>query len=86
MAKAILEFDLTEYDDRIEHQRAVASTDLALMVWEILYNTRKEMLYAIEAREMKGETVSPYDAIEMYRQKIGEIAEEHNINIDKLIQ
>jgi hypothetical protein len=86
MAKAILEFDLTDYDDRIEHQRAVASTDLALALWEILYNTRKNMLYAIEALETKGETVSPYDAIEMYRQKLGEVVSEHNINIDKLIQ
>jgi hypothetical protein len=86
MAKAILEFDLTEYDDRVEHLRAVMSTDLAMALWELIYNSRKEMERTIEAREMKGETVSAYDAIHMYREKIGEIVSEHNIDIDKLIQ
>jgi hypothetical protein len=86
--KAILEYDLSDSDDRMAHLRAVKSTDMALALWQILYNTRKEMLYTIEALEMKegAEDISAYAAIELYRQKLGEIAEEYGINVDELIQ
>jgi len=84
--KAILEYDLNDSDDRMAHLRAVKSTDMALALWQILYNTRKEMLYGIEAKEMKGEEISAYAAIELYREKLGEIAEEYGINVDELIQ
>ena len=86
MAKAILEFDLNDPDDRMEHLRAVQSVDLALALWEILYNTRKEMELTIEAREMKGEEISAYDAMWLYCEKIGEIMKDRNIDIDQLIK
>ena len=86
MAKAILEFDLNDPDDRMEHLRAVQSVDLALALWEILYNTRKEMELTIEAREMKGEEISAYDAMWLYSEKIGEIMKDRNIDIDQLIK
>ena len=43
MAKAILKFDLTDPDDRMEHKRAMQSLDMALALWQIMYNSRKEM-------------------------------------------
>ena len=85
MAKAILEFDLADPDDRLEHKRAIASLDMALALWQIVTNSQKEIEYAIEAKEHKGETVSPYEANDMYRELIGEISAEHGINIDELV-
>jgi len=89
MAKAILEFNLEDADDRMEFQRAAKSTDMALALWQILYNTRKEMCYLVEQRieNLKNDEVfDAYDAIEMYREKLGEIiCEEYGIDIDALI-
>lgn len=85
MAKAILKFDLTDPDDRMEHKRAMQSLDMALALWQIMYNSRKEMSHTIEALELKGATVDAYEAINMYREKIGEIATEYGIDIDALI-
>jgi hypothetical protein len=86
MSKATLKFNLEDPDDRMEFQRASKSTDMALALWQILYNTKKEMMYAIEAKENAGEEITPYDAIEMYREKLGEIIyDDYGINIDNLI-
>lgn len=35
MAKAILEFDLNEFDDEMAHKRAIKSLDLVLAIREI---------------------------------------------------
>jgi hypothetical protein len=87
MAKAILEFDLNDPDDRMEHRRAVQSVDLALALWEIHYNTRKSVELTIEEREMKGEKeMSAYDAMWLYSEKIAEAMKRRNIDIDQLIE
>ncbi len=39
--KATLEFDLTDPDDRMEHFRCVKSLDMAIVLFEILHNTKK---------------------------------------------
>lgn len=85
MAKAILEFDLSDGDDRMEHNRATRSLDMALALWDIAYNTRKQVEYAVEAKEIKGEEVSPYDVIDMYRELIGEILNKYDVDPDKLV-
>lgn len=93
MAKAILKFDLTDPDDRIEHMRCVKSTDMALALWQIVYNHKKSASRYFEAKEelrdnegpdFKG---TPYDDVLDYvwNQILTEL-EEHDIFIDKLIQ
>jgi hypothetical protein len=44
MSKAKLEFDLTDFDDRMEFERATRSTDMAMVLWEMFYNTKKIFL------------------------------------------
>jgi hypothetical protein len=39
--KAILEFDLDDHDDKMAHLRCVKSLDLALFIWDILYQKKK---------------------------------------------
>ena len=80
MAKAKIEFDLNDPDDKMAHLRTVKSLDLALAVWSIVHNTKKGLEWSMEGKEM-----DKYDALEMVYEKIHEILDEHNINIDELI-
>ena len=41
MATATLTFDLTDTDDRQEHLRCVKSLDMALVIWDIVYEIKK---------------------------------------------
>lgn len=85
MAKATLEFDLNDSDDRMAHLRAVKSTDMACAIFQICYNTKKALEYEIEGKEERGEEVSAYDAVHMTMGKIHEIFDEYGINIDELL-
>jgi hypothetical protein len=80
MAKAKLEFDLTDPDDVKAHKRAIKSTDMAYVLFE-LFNLHKKMEYTIESKYLK----DPYDVIDLYRQAIGDLLEENDINIDELL-
>jgi hypothetical protein len=71
--KAILKFDLDDADDRMAHLRAVQSTDMAIALFHILYNSK---------REMENKTGLNLDEVwEHFHQ----ICIDNNINIDKLI-
>ena len=80
MAKAILEFDLNERDDKMAHLRAVKSLDLAMALWDITHNTKKRLEWSLEGKEF-----DKYDTLELVFEKIYEILEEHKINTDELI-
>lgn len=83
MAKAILEFDLTDPDDNIEFQRATKALDMSLSIWEFAHNTKKKLLWEVESKE--GSTDAEYAAIERVYEKFWEILEEHSISPDKLV-
>ena len=85
MAKATLEFDLNEFDDRIAHMRAVKSTDMAIALHELIYNTKKSIEYELEGKDIKGEQVSNYQVLELVFERIYEVLEDSNIEIDELI-
>ena len=86
MAKAILEYDLDNYDDRMAHKRAVKSTDLALALWEIEMNLRKKLERELESKELKNEDVEVYDVIDMCMENIINTIRDHNIDVEDLIQ
>lgn len=81
MAKAILEFDLTDLDDRTEHQRAVKSLDLCLALWDIDQYLRSQTKYAPDT--MSDEV---YDALDKTRSEFYRIMNEHNISLDNLLR
>lgn len=83
MAKAILEFDLNEPDDRKDHMRAVKSTDMALALWEIVYNIKKKIEYEIEQDEYLD--LSQYDIVDKIYEKIQNELNERGINLDQLL-
>ena len=39
--KAILEFYLDDYDDKMNHLRCVKSLNMAIVLFELMYNTDK---------------------------------------------
>ncbi len=85
MAKAILEFDLNDPNDNMAHRRAVKSTDMAIVLHELVYNLHKRIERELDAKEFNLEDVTDYDVVDIYRQRIGELLEDNGINIDELI-
>lgn len=79
MAKAILEYDLNDPDDKQAHLRAVKSLNMASVLWDITHNTKKSLEWAMDGKEM-----DKYDALELVFDKIYEILEEHDIKTDEL--
>jgi hypothetical protein len=80
MAKARLEFDLNDHDDKMAHLRAVKSLDMAIALWEITHNTKKGLEWSMEGKEL-----DKYDTLELVFDKIYEILKEHNISTDELM-
>jgi len=81
MAKAILEFDLTDPDDAMEFERAVKATDMALVLWQLVFNTKKQIFNEIEFEKIE----SPYDAIDKLYERLYLELDDHGLNMDKLI-
>lgn len=79
--KAILEFDLNDPDDSMAHLRAVKSLDMALVLWELVHNSKKGMLNRVEFENV----TDPYEAVSMVYERLYELLEEHGVNINQLI-
>lgn len=80
MAKGILEFDLNDQDDVMAHERAVKSLDMALVLWQMAYNTKKKIFNRIETEDMNA-----YDAVEEVFKQFWEEMTERGINLDNLV-
>jgi hypothetical protein len=81
MAKAKIEYDLSDSEDVYAHKRAIKSLDMALALWTITHNTKKSLEWSMEGKEM-----DKYDALELVYEKIYEIMAEHNIDLDDLVE
>ena len=77
---AKLEYDLDNPDDREAHLRAVKSTDMASVIFEFQINSRKRLAQKIY--DNKDGSVTPLDIV---YNEFFELLEEHNVNIDELI-
>jgi hypothetical protein len=80
--KATLEFDLDEIDDRMAHLRCVKSTDMAIVLWEIVTNLEKRVQYEVESFEADSD---PSDGVYAAFRRIRELMDERGINVDDLI-
>lgn len=77
--KAVLKFDLDDVDDRQNHVRCVKATDMSLVLWEFMKNSRK----SLENSMKEGEDY--YDAIEKTYNRMCELLNEYDVSLDKLI-
>jgi len=84
MAQAILKYDLSDSDDRMEFERATKSLEMALVLWELQYNYRKKYIRQVEADDKA--TEREYNLIDTIFNDILELITEHGINIDSLVQ
>ena len=80
MAKAILEFDLSNPDDVNDYKRTNQALDMALALWDIDQYLRAETKYNEEL------TQDAYDALAIAREKFYQILNEHNINMDEILK
>jgi hypothetical protein len=78
--KALIKFDLDDPDDIIKYKRYNKADDMTFMLFELLRNTKKGLLYSVENKEM-----DKYKAIEFVFEKIYELGNEYNINIDEIL-
>ncbi len=90
MSKAILKFDLSNPDDMTEFKRVNKATDMTIALFDITSNTRKSLEYEIEnklnkSRELGGEEFTHYDVLYLVFDKIYEILDERNININDIL-
>ncbi len=80
MAQASLNFDLMDPDDMMLFMRMAKSTDMALAIWEFVYNTKKSL-----QRELKEDDDKSYELIDKVYDKFWEILNDKGIKIDDLI-
>jgi hypothetical protein len=81
MAKATLKFDLNDPDDRMEYMRCNKSLDIALALWELCHNTKKGLGHSMEDKEM-----DQYETLEFVFERIHEIINDRNINLDEIMR
>jgi len=72
--KARLTFDLDDPEDRQAHMRCTKALDMALVLWELSYNRRKQWLNSYDQ-----------DAVEEICEDISSLISEHGIDINDLI-
>jgi hypothetical protein len=82
MAKAKLTFDLSDPDDIVEFRRVNKSLEMAMAIWDITYNLRKQIERELESKDAPE---SHYDLLHEIFQKIHANFEDHQIHIDDLI-
>lgn len=75
--KAILEFDMTEYLEKLRFNMAVSATDAYLVMHHLDNYLRSELKYKDHKPEV-------WEALEAVRNKLGELQEEYNINMGNL--
>ena len=78
--KAKLEFDLDDFDDRMAHLRCVKATDMASILFEMTLNARKRIIMGSERSE------EYYKGVDDVFERLRDLMEEHNINVEELIR
>ena len=77
--KAILEFNMDEFDDVVAHKRAVKSLDVLLVLYDFDQHLRSELKY--------NETLTDeqYEKLDKLRDKLYEIMNERSVSLDELL-
>lgn len=83
MAKAIIEYDLADSDDLIEFNRANKATDMAMCIWHISYNLKKEITRILENNPNSKD--SDFELLDTIFDKIYQNIDEHGIRVDDII-
>ena len=79
MAKAILEFDLNESEDRDEHTRMMKSLDILMVMWDYDQYLRTQIKYNEKL------TQEQHDVFQEARDKFYEIMNDRQVSLDNLL-
>lgn len=82
--KATLSFDLDNFDQKLQYRQCVKAKDMAIALFEILSNVRKNTEWTIESWE-EADQNGAYRALEDVMSRICDIVDSQGINIDELI-
>ena len=80
MSTATLIFDLTDFDDRIEFNRATKAIDMAMMLWELEMNGYRKFTKYNDRQEGAYQ-----EGIEEVFEYIRKLLKEHQIDVEQLI-
>lgn len=75
--KGKLEYDLTDHEERQSHLRAVKSLDLACVIWDVQQMFRNKLKGDLSEHD--------YELVEKLQENFYDILEEHNIDLDELL-
>ena len=81
MPKAKITFDLKDQEDSLIFNHCIRSSEMANLLFEIRYNLFSKCNEALETIP----DLNAEDAIEMVFQKLNDLYEDHDVNIDKLL-
>ena len=84
MATATLTFDLTDHFERMDHECAVRSKDMAMFIWDLLHNSKKALESSIGREIDTNSEMSPYDALDIVYDRIQYLLDERDITISRL--
>lgn len=80
--KVTYDLDISDIDDLHLYRRLNKSLDMALALWDIVYNLKKSIGRELDAKNALEEH---YDVLDSVFVKIHEVLDEHSIRIDDLI-
>ena len=83
MNQVTIKYDLDDFYEELAFERAIRSTDLALILWEILKNRKTAITNKINSANIE---LSAHDGVEFVYDEIYELLRQYEIDIDKLIK
>jgi len=83
MNQVTIKYDLDDFYEELAFERAIRSTDLALILWEILKNRKTAITNKINSANVE---LSAHDGAELVYEEIYELLRQYEIDIDKLIK
>lgn len=78
--KAILEFDLSDAEDIIDHKQCIKANDMAIAIWTFAHNTKKELEWKLDGLD----SADKYTGLDLAFEKFAEILNDYNINPEEL--
>lgn len=89
MSEAILKFNLSDQDDYQDFKRVTKANDMAFALYEILRNSKKSLEWEISTKISNskdgGEPFDNFDVLDLIYERIFEIMDNNNLNIDELL-
>lgn len=77
MSKAVITWNLSDYDENQDFKRFVMSRDMAMMLWELKHNSYKKCKRLIDK--------SGDDGLEIVFNHINNLFEEYGVDIDNVV-